>query len=210
MPQADFRVGPQVDNDGMLGPPRLGRTGEVNVSDVHGVKYESVYRGGMFSASSSVAGVAPGTVLSTTPPCCLYNPLGSGKNLVLDRITLGYVSGTLGAGFIAIAQVLGQTTIPTGGTVIAGISNQVGNGASGVGKIYQGSTLIAVPTIIRPSPFNFGAFTAATAVTWAPMLVNTEGEYIVIPGGALVLQGVMAAGTSPLVVFGLQWEEVAQ
>jgi hypothetical protein len=155
-----------------------------------------------------VAGVAPGTALSTTPPFCLYNPVNSGKNLVVLRTSLGYVSGTLGAGSLVYASNgAAQPSAPTTGTALVVSINLLGSGGGGVGKAFQGSTLAAAPLIIRPT-YTLGAFLATTAAINPPLLDEVAGEFIVSPGGVFVMQAVAAAGTTPLMLFGCSWEEV--
>jgi hypothetical protein len=48
--------------------------------------------------------------------------------------------------------------------------------------------------------------TAATPP--APAVDNVDGEIVVPPGSALVIQGIAAAGTSPLVLIGVVYEEL--
>lgn len=206
--QVEGQVGPRVLQDGAIGPWRAGRGGEIITSDAHARFYEATYRAATFSASTPVAGVAPGTALSTTPPYVLYNPVNSGKNLVILRTAVGYVSGTLGAGSLVYASNgAAQPAAPTGGTNPVTTTNLLGSGSGGVGKVYQASTLVAAPLIVRPA-FTFGAFLATTAAINMPLIDEVAGEFIVTPGGIFVMQGVAAAGTTPLLLLSCTWEEV--
>lgn len=65
----------------------------------------------------------------------------------------------------------------------------------------------AVPTILRPA-FVMGAFLASTALMPQVTQDLIDGEFVVPQGSALIVHGVAAAGTSPLVMVGLTWEEV--
>lgn len=162
----------------------------------------------LFSASTAVAGVAPGTALSTTPPCALWNPKDSGLNLSVIRLSLGYVSGTLGAGSIVLARVVDQPTAPTGGTERDPVSAMIGaSQRGGAGRYYEGSTLAATPTILRAF-CHLGAALATTATFPALASEPIDGEFVVTPGSVFVMQGVAAGGTTPLVLFGVSWEEV--
>jgi hypothetical protein len=205
--QIEGRVGVQTLQDGAQQPPRIGHAGEIIVDDVHGRNYESVYRGGVFVASTAVAGVAPGTALSTTPPFILYNPTANTKNLAIRKTSVGYVSGTLGAGTIVYATSA-QAAAPTGGTAITPKNCLLGNGASSSAFAYSGSTLSATPSIVRPSAFNFGAFLATTAAINPPLIEEVADEFLLTPGNVFVMAGVAAAGTSPLVLLSATWEEV--
>jgi hypothetical protein len=58
-------------------------------------------------------------------------------------------------------------------------------------------------------PFcSIGAHLASTAVAPWQIVRDINGGIVIAPGGVFSLQGVAAAGTSPLVVFGAFWEEV--
>jgi hypothetical protein len=199
-------AGPAQVPDGASRQMRLERTGGLIVSQGHAPNAEAVARGNVMIASNAVAGVAPGTALSTTPPMAVWNPLGSGKNLVILKTAIGYVSGTLGAGSIVYAQVPNQTTPPSTGTELVPVNALIGT-VKGVGRAFTGSTLWATPTIIRPA-YIMGAALASTAL--GPAVVNDliDGAIIIPPGNAFVVQGVTAAGSTPLVMIGVTWEEV--
>src|SRR5437870_6134728 len=93
------QVGPQVVSDGTETTPRLGRSSEVIVTELHGKYYESNFRGNLFHATIDTGGVAL-AVAGTASGIALANPAGSGKNLSLVRVALGVVSGTFVTGTI--------------------------------------------------------------------------------------------------------------
>jgi hypothetical protein len=160
----------------------------------------------MFTASIAVAGVAPGTALSTTPPMAVLNPLNSGYNLAVLKTSIGYVSGTLGAGSIVYAFVTPQATVPTGGTELTPVSDLIGQ-IRGAGRAFSGSTLSGTPLIIRPA-YNMGAALATTALGVSVCQDLVEGEIMIPPATCFVMQGVAAAGTTPLVILSVVWEEM--
>jgi hypothetical protein len=180
-------------------------TGALVMTEAHGRYAESAIRTNLFHASTGVAGVAPGTALSTTPPLILWNPPNSARVLSVVRLRVGYVSGTLGAGSLVYAYGA-QTTAPTGGTELQPVSGLVAP-TSGKGRAFQGSTLAVTPLIVAPA-IAMGAFLATTAIQ--PFAVQDEvaGEIQVAPGFALAVQGVAAAGTSPLMLLALSYEEI--
>jgi hypothetical protein len=159
----------------------------------------------MYAACTPVAGVAPGTVLSTTPPLILWNPPTPSSfvqqtQLVVDESILAYISGTLGAGSI-VYGVVAQLTAPAGGTVLTPQAAVLGNARAPVGQAFQGATLSAVPTLVKP----------AFVLEATPTKVQkdaVEGALSVLPGQACILQGVAGAGASPLVLLAIQWSEV--
>ena len=199
------RVGEIVAPDGVYNPIRLGKSGEVAVTQAHSPNAEIVVRGHAYIASQDVAGVAPGTALGTTPPLALWNPTGSGKNLIVMKAYLGYVSGTLGAGTVCLAQVT-QPAAPTTGTELVPVNALLG-GPRGIGRAFTGSTVAGTPTIVRGS-FVLGAFLASTAVVPGLLKDDIVGEIVVAPGNCLVMQAVAAAGTTPLTLMSITWEEV--
>ncbi len=202
------RVGVVVAQDGTLQDPRLLKDGSTAVADAHGSYYETNYRGNIYSGTNAAAGVAPGTALGTAPPFTLYNPIGSPVNLVLIDISMGYVSGTWGAGTVVLAWNPQTTNAnPTGGTQLTPRSNRIGSPTQGQGLIFTGSTVAATSAILRPV-FTLNAFAGGAVAPGPPMVDRTDGKFIVLPGNCLSLQGIAAAGTTPLAIFGMTWEEV--
>lgn len=201
-------IGPQQVGDGCNAPLRGSSDRSLVSVQGHGSLVEPTLRsgsgfGGVYTASTGVAGVAPGTVLSTTPPFTIYNPPGSRKLIAILHSFLGYISGTLGAGSVVYAaSITLQAAAPVGGTVLTPTNNFLG-GRPGAAQVFQGATLPAVPTILRPA-FIIGG----TPTT--PMIINDriEGSLILAEGSALSLQEVGAAGAAPLVLFGMYWEEL--
>jgi hypothetical protein len=203
---AEGKVGPQLLSDGTPGVVRLDKTGGMVVAQVHGMYTESALRGVVMVASTAVAGVAPGTALSATPPFALWNPPGSGKRLSVLKAMLGYVSGTLGGGSILFAAVLSQVTVPTTGSELVPVCTDLGM-PRGVGRIFQGSTFVSVPQILYPA-WMIGAWVGTTASPPVDSIDVVDGSIIVEPGTAVCLQGLAGAGTSPLVLLGMKWEEL--
>jgi hypothetical protein len=202
------RVGFKTATDGNEESLRLSRNAELVTQDARGRFHESASRGALFHVSTAVAGVAPGTALSTTPPMALWNPPNSGVLLSLQQVFLGYVSGTLGAGSLVHALVIGQTTLPSGGAELTPQCGLLAN-IRGKGRAFQGSTLVGTPSILRPSMI-LGAGLATTAeLPDAPAYDEVDGSIVVPPGAVWAFQGVAAGGTSPLVLIGAIFEEVA-
>lgn len=159
-----------------------------------------------YSVATPAAGVAPGTVLTATPPLTLYNPLGSSVALELIGASMGYVSGTLGKGTLVLGANPSTTqAAPTGGTLLAQVGTYFGYTGS-VALCYQGATLAAVPTLVEPL-FITGAFVGAadTALQLERRWENLRK--VLAPGTSISLQGIMAAGAAPLVILALWWEE---
>lgn len=205
---SEGRTGLISAGDGSVNPLRLDKTGAVTIVSAHPLYSEASLRGNMFMASTAVTGVAPGTALSTTPPMALLNPMNSGKDLVILKTAVGYVSGTLGAGSVLYAYFTPQATIPTGGTELVPVCTKLGQ-IKGAGRAFQGSTISGTPLILRPA-FSMGAFLATTADPTRTCQDLVEGEIIVPPATVFVMQAIAAAGTTPLVAMAIVWEEMTQ
>ena len=185
---------------------RVDETGANIVGDVHARYYESVARGNVYAAGTAATGVAPGTAIGTTAAFSLTNPLSSGVNLVVLKASMGYISGTLGAGTVHyLANVNTQLALPTG-TAITAYNCLLGSARAAAGKPLTTAT-IASPLILRPA-WSLTALVAATAVQPYTVVDELAGEFIIGPGATLSLHATAAAGSTPLVVYGMTWEEV--
>jgi hypothetical protein len=112
----------------------------------------------------------------------------------------------LGAGTIVYAYTP-QLTAPTGGTELQPVSGLLA-GVSGALRAFQGSTHTATPLLVAPA-FSLSAFLATTAVQpFTNQVDEPAGDICIPPGVALVLQGVAAGGTSPVVLLSATYEEV--
>lgn len=203
------RVGPVYTADGVASQPiRQGRFSELVVGQVGGKYREATIRGNVYSAQTANTGVAPGATISTTGSFTLYNPKGSGKRLVVQKLWMGYVSGTLGAGLVAICTNNDATAAASTGTAITPVNRDVGSANNSVATPLTTSTLPAAPTPIGVL-CSLDAFAGGGALTPFVVEKDIDGEIVIEPGCGLTLRGLAGAGTSPLVVFGATWEEVA-
>lgn len=171
----------------------------------HAEHADAVLRGGVYYAHTAATGVAPGTAIGTTAPFALYNPSGSGVNAVILLGAMGYVSGTLGAGFISwCVNTDKMAALPTGTAIV-----EVG---ALVGLANNQCAALTTATIAAPSPARvFGNLDAALASSvvgpWA-LQDYVNGALVLTPGTTLSLQATAAAGTSPVVVYSVAWEEI--
>lgn len=196
-------------NDGTDLVMRLGRNGELVVLAGGPDYWENLIRGNSFMASTGTGGVAPGTALSTTPPFVLYNPPNSGVIAAVLDTEVAFVSGTLGAGNVVLAQISGQN-IAAGslGTVLTPTGpNLVGASPTPSCKALQAPTLSAAPTLMRNLWYT-GAFVTNATQYMGEAKKDLRGLVGVMPGGAICIQEVGAAGTTPLVMMSMSWVEL--
>jgi hypothetical protein len=200
------RVGLKKSSAGVVEEGALTLDTAQYVAMAHHINVEAGKSARCFAACTGPEGIAPGTALDTTPPLTVYNPIVSGVVLALLRASIGYVSGTLGEGMIALAAVRNLTQAPpTGGTPLSPRCSYVGYG-SGRALAFQEATVAEVPTLEKPL-FSLGGTASPSYSAWAMDSVF-EGTYLVAPGCSVSLCGISAAGTAPLVVLYLLWEEI--
>jgi len=200
------RVGPRSVTDGTSVTLRLSNAAELVVAQAHGKYAEAVKRGNVWSGGTAATGVAPGTAIGTTAAFSVHNPLGNKVGLSILRATMGYISGTLGAGVVHwLANVNPQLALPTG-TAITMYNAALGLRTTPAGLAFTTAT-IAAPLILRPFA-SIGASLATTAVQPWQIVEDVDGEFLVLPGATISLHATAGAGTSPLVVFGVTWEEI--
>ncbi len=168
---------------------------------------DAVLRGRCFAANTAVTGVAPGTTISTTAGFALHNPFASGVVLSVLRATLDYVSGTLGAGTIFWTAAVNPAAAVVTGTAITSVNCLIGAGYSAQGKPLTTATLAVAGTLLRAF-CSLGASLASTAVQPWQVIDNVDGEFVVNPGCTICLHAAAAGGSTPLVAYGIMWEEI--
>ncbi len=188
----------------------FGDDGGLRTAGVHGDFYDAVSRGNVFTATTAVAGVAPGTSITTSAQARLiFNPPGSGVNLSILETSVGYVSGTIGAGHIAYAIYDTRapgTNLKPGGTANVPI-NSLLNVSNSRALVFDAATTTAAGIYLKPA-FSIGAIDGTGVVQPMVMIDKVNGLIVVPPGVALIVTGIMAAGTSPKITVGTVWEEV--
>lgn len=176
------------------------------VTQAHGKYAEGVSRQQTFVASIQGTGIAPGTALGTTAFYSLYNPANSGVRVCIQKVRIGYVSGTLGAGVLYHCALATTTqTAPSGGTALTTYTLDVGSGAASKATAIAGATVVQ-PVAIGPI-CSTGAALATTALGFSQVVDDVDGEIWVEPGCTYQIQGVMAAGSTPLMTASVSWEE---
>ena len=199
-------VGSIITADGANQEIRLSRDGSVVVTQSHSEFFEVASRNQLYTGCTAVGGVAHGTAFGATPAIALACPINNPMALVVNQAHFGYLSGTLGLGTWTWGQQAGVAATGFVTTVQQGriYGNQL-KGAS-TGLFYSATNLTNTATILRPS-LSYGAFAGGAAMLTL-LRDDVRGEFIVMPGATLVLQGVGTAGTSPLFIVALDWYEV--
>ena len=200
-------VGLQARSDGSFASQRGGKEGETITANLKGTYAEACLRGQLFSACAGAAGVAPGTAIGNTGALILYNPPTSKVRLEVCFASVGYISGTLGAGTLFHCGNSSQLgTAITGGTGLTIRNMDQGNSTPSQAIANAGGTLAAGSFILYPF-VTFGAALASSVQFEAPALEEVGGKILVEPGAAYSMQAVAAAGTSPLLSPAVIWRE---
>lgn len=195
---------------------RLGNMGDLVVTEAHGKYYEAAYRGKLFSWGGSVYALTANTlVLSSTgtPIVGVYNPTGSGKNVVIAKVKLQIVtagnSAAVPGGFV-YAQSIGNTAVSTGNAPFnRGAGTYLGSVAKGFANGTVMTGLTTSLSIVGAAAFgNLVAAQGATATpAFSPICQEEfDGGWIVPPGGMWGLFNTVST-TTISVATDLIWEE---
>ena len=214
------QVGQITATDGAQNTLRTGRTGEFIGTQAHARYYEQTSRGNIFSLVqlASVSAIAAGNLLNAAANAAtqyaIWNPVGSGVNLSLMRVTVGIISATtLPAGppfhgLFLYGNPTNNTTFDAG----RGAYNNFANGKAPVARYINtattGTTITGgtAPVAFRAmnTTFNAAAFASAAGTS---MTEFVEGDIIIPPGyGWLPLWN--TAGSAALPSYSVTWEEV--
>jgi hypothetical protein len=196
---------------------RIGSLGDQITSNLHGQYYEQAVRGNLYSIGSSSVALSANTVTltaTTTPIIGVYNPTGSGKNLVmLKGKTLITVAGNsaVAPGAFVWAVSINNPAISTGLTPL----NHLTLAASGsIAKGFAGATALTGLTsnLVIQHAAAYGTLVAAQGATASPIISGDsveefDGALIIPPGGVLALLNTVST-TTVSVASMLMWEEV--
>jgi hypothetical protein len=166
-------------------------------------KYAALVRSGRcFVGNIAAAGVVLPIYSNTTQQLALWNPSGSGIDVMLLRLALTYVDTTGAAGGFTLGyQANAPAAIGTGLAITAFTETAAlpcyvngGNNAAQVAKFGQGATLtVTAPVLYRQLGLNQTVLTAAT--TGSPQWESRfdfDGDLVLGPGSAIYVGGNIA------------------
>jgi hypothetical protein len=198
------QTGNQLVAEGQTALLRLGAAADM-ISNMYGPHEEAARYAKVFHAVTAVGGVAPGTAIGTTGAAALANPAGSGIDMVVQLVSMSYVSGTLGSGVVDYVAHNNPSQAAITGTAMVIVPGNL-DGAAAKGKALTTATVPASGSVFRLFA-NLAPMLASSVL--APWRVDdfVDGAIVIHPGCGVSLQGTAAAGTSPLVRFGFVWKE---
>lgn len=189
---------------------RAGQLGDAIVSQLHPRYYETTYRGNSFllSVSTAAAVTAFSGGAAGTPMLAVFNPVGSGRNAVITKASVGNVVAASAAGTVSFGLWFGTTAAITQATVVVpwSMSTQLQSGSVVTGfRNVALTTGSAASNVIPVASYYWATAAGAALVTGGP--IDLEGSLIIPPGSYVALGG-SSALTSATWIGSLQWEEV--
>lgn len=199
MALSEGQVGPQQRNDGTTGTVRLGRSGE-SIVGFAGARYaEPVTRGAVYHAAMQAGGVLGTALTASAVTLTLYNPAGSGVNLVLRHASIGLTAAPAGNCVLVYAISANPlAAVPTATTAAVVRCNKLGPSA-GKGVAYTAATLPAAPVIARVLANVSVNINAISGVS-----DEIDGALVLPENTAVTIQGIGSAVTG-IVTF--SWQE---
>lgn len=198
--------------DGTTVTGRLGFDRTMVVQTAHSQLTEAALRGQLYCLSTAVAGVtiASANVYSASNPQPLvgvYNPTGSGKNLIVHRAIHTWASGTAAAQGLVWAV----SAAPSTGLTAAGVSNLSINAFTFATTSNAKQFVNSAMTGITMALYGFagGPSTGAVAANAPTTFYDPVEGGIVVPPGASCGLFAGAAGSSPIVAASMYYEEVS-
>ena len=181
----------------------LDGTGALMTFPRHGKYYEGTYRGASGWAANQALATTSAGLATTYTGICLSNPAGSGKNLVVQKVSaiLDVAPSTVtGVGLIVGYSAAG---IVTHTTPLTPYNALIGTSAAGlVGLADAACTLVGTPLwrqFLAETP------TATTLVSYGS---DIDGE-IVLPPGAYMAIGTTIASPASSFFGSISWEELS-
>jgi len=200
-----LQTGAQNNPDGVIIQARSGKQGDTVVSELHGRFYEQNYRGNLLSVGTlGVVALSANTITltaTTTPILGVYNPYGSGVNIVMLQAQLQAFINTfttpVGAGSFVWASSTGNSVVSTGvapiqrNTLASSVLPIKGfAGATALTGLTNNLVIFEGADFTNPTGQTYGTIvapTTGTTLTSFGGVQNFDGSLIVPPGGVLAL-----------------------
>lgn len=204
MPDVIVVVGPKTLQDGSAATLRIDKTSALMTSDAHGKYQEPALRGNLFFAANQVGIAIPVGLTTAAKNFTLYNPAGSGKNLVLIDITcaITLVPASYPGAIMLVGNLTASQTAPATNTAET-VRNCLLGGPAGVGLVYNTTTLAATPVVLRN--IASAAWVTTGTTTTANQIKDEVAGAIIVPPGIYISIAGTAAVTAQ---FSMTWEEV--
>jgi hypothetical protein len=185
----------------------LGEFSDLMVTELMPRYYENTYRGNKYFLALSAGGPTAFTGgAGGTPLLSIYNPVGSGKNLVLisASVAIRATAGTAGNGSFLL---WGGVSVANSGTLTkpTNMLSMSAGGSVALGSSNAATTSTTAINLIRCLGTYYWA-TAASAFL-SPINYEAAGEIVVAPGVLLAL-GLSVVPTSTTCDASMIWDEL--
>jgi len=197
-------VGERFLATGTIASERLGKNGQLIVADGQGKYHELALNRRLFYSYGAPATLT--AVNTTYTGHLLFNPVGSGVNLVLLEVELGVTVTSASMTGIVLASAA-QATTPTSVTAVERQSNAFLGGATGAVLGYKVATLTAAGTAFRHLFHNTAAI---NTVGVDRVSIDLGGSVIVPPGYWVGLAALGAASASAAVTSAILYAEIPE
>lgn len=179
-------------------PMRLGRQGEQIVAQLHGKLAELALRGKLFYGSNGATPSVTTVALATTyTGLALYNPAGSGKNLIVERVGYSFLVAFPAAATIGLMVGSSSAGIVTASAAASpGAPCLIGSAAAPVGVCALSATLVGSPKL--HSVFGAGLTGAITTTPQNRTWVDMDGSVILAPGAYAAIYTSTVSGAASL------------
>lgn len=191
-------------------PMRSGKMGDLVASHLNPEYYENTYWGRKFYGSNGAVPSVTSLGLATAyTGLCLYNPAGSGVNLVVDKVGYSFLvafpaAATIGlmVGYTAAGVVTAVAAASPGASSLIGPASTTPQG-----KCALSATLPIAPTV--HTIFGEGLTGAITTLPENLNIVDLQGSLIIAPGGFVAIYTSTISGAASLAA-SFQWSEQPQ
>jgi len=212
------QVGPiNPTGNGVQVAMRIGALGDQITSNLHGQYFEQAVRGNLYSFGMTSTALSANTITltaTTTPIIGVWNPVGSGKNLVLLKAKCGITAAgnsAVAPGAFVWASSINNAALTLGSNPFNRLT--MANSGS-IAKAFTIATALTGLTnnLVIQQASAFGTLVAAQGATATPMVSGDtveefDGAWIVPPGGVLALLNTVSTTTISVASM-LLWEEV--
>lgn len=178
---------------------RIGRQGEIFVSQLHGKYTSQALSGNMFSCANQAKVATTAALATTWTGLGVSNPTGSGYNIALLEFGFAKEIATDVTGCIGLMRT---TNSGFANTVTS--YNRILGGRSSVAWCDDGAT-ITTPTLIG-TYFDAGTVAVTAYGTQGPWTIDLGGSIIIPPGYAVCTY--TFAATTATYQFHFMWEEI--
>ena len=176
-------------------------------TNLHAPAYEATYRKATFFGSNGAVPSITTVALATTyTGLCLYNPAGTGVNLVVANVGYSFLAAFPAAATIGLMVGYAAAGVVTAVAAASpGASSNIGTGTTAGGQCALSATLVGTPVLHTV----FGAgLTGAITTTPQNMTVFDMGGSLILPPGAYAAIYTSKASGAASLAASFQWEEV--